>query len=148
MRNNNAPKLLREEKGKRGCTRFLRFGRLQAAAGTKQSKIKHKQINQSEFFPLSKKTKKKFLFFCASSGKFSTIGYKKREQTNWPKKTRTIVHSVDCCRGIVRSRASRAQRRGGATLVLHVSKERSPNPRSQYVWDLPRGSQVSTFKPW
>jgi hypothetical protein len=58
MRNNNTPRLLREEKGKRGCTLFLRFGRLQAAAGTKQSKKKkHKQINQSEFFPLSKKTK-------------------------------------------------------------------------------------------
>jgi hypothetical protein len=58
MRSNNTPKLLTEEKGKRGCTLFLKFGRLQAAASTKQSKKKHKQINQSEFFPLSKKTKK------------------------------------------------------------------------------------------
>jgi hypothetical protein len=131
MRNNNTTKLLREEKGKRGCTLFLRFGRLQAATGTKQSRIKHKQINQSEFFPLSKKNQKIILLFCASPGNFSTIGCKKRERTNWPKQARAIVHSVNCCRGIVRSRASRAQRRGGATLVLQVSKERSPNPRSQ-----------------
>jgi hypothetical protein len=70
MRNNNTTKLLREEKGKRGCTLFLRFGRLQAAAGTKQSKIKHKQINQSEFFPLSKKNQKNNPPFLCESVKF------------------------------------------------------------------------------
>jgi hypothetical protein len=70
MRNNNTPKLLREEKGKRGCTLFLRFGRLQAAAGTKQSKKKAQADQPKRILPPIQNNQKIILFFVASSGNF------------------------------------------------------------------------------
>jgi hypothetical protein len=57
--------------------------------------------------PYPKKTQKKLLFFCASSGKFWTIGCKKRERTNWPKKK----HAQLCTPWIVAAESFARERR-------------------------------------
>ncbi len=126
---------------------FLEVWKIASSSRYKTKQKKAQADQPKRILPPIQKNQKIILFFCASSGNFSTIGCKKRERTNWPKEsTRNCALPVDCCRGIVRSRASRAQRRGGATLVLHVSKERSPNPRSQYVWGPPSGVSSLNFQ--